>query len=271
MRPFAEGGFTSKPGLEQQARSWPTPAARDWKSGEASDKTLQRNARPLNEIAVRWPTPAARDGDPRRGPTSPESNAWKRKVERGAVNRAGMLSDDLSSSAAAWPTPQAYSAGESNRPGITPLDGAARRWPTPTEGDAKSSGLAAYQAAGAHRPGTTLTDAAVRRQWPTPTAVPGTGYMSGSQRDMWRPTLEGAACGARPFRPDPTTPKDGPRTSRRTRVLNPRFVEALMGWPIGWTDCGFSGTASAESRPRSPSQTSGNASTEPTDELAARR
>jgi hypothetical protein len=47
--------------------SWPTPAARDWKSGQASDVTLSRNSRPLNEIAVArgrstrqtWPTPDA--------------------------------------------------------------------------------------------------------------------------------------------------------------------------------------------------------------------
>jgi hypothetical protein len=54
-----------------------------------------------------WPTVSARDGDPRRAATHPESAAWRNKVARGAVNRAGMLSDDLSSSAAAWPTPAA--------------------------------------------------------------------------------------------------------------------------------------------------------------------
>ena len=35
---------------------WPTPAARDWRSGKASQETMERNARPLNE-AVMWPTP----------------------------------------------------------------------------------------------------------------------------------------------------------------------------------------------------------------------
>lgn len=32
--------------------------------------------------------------------------------------------------------------------------------------------------------------------------------------------------------------KDGPISSQTRRVLNPRFVEWLMGWPIGWTDFG---------------------------------
>jgi hypothetical protein len=28
---------------------WPTPTARDWKSGKASDATMERNSRPLSE------------------------------------------------------------------------------------------------------------------------------------------------------------------------------------------------------------------------------
>ena len=41
--------------------AWGTPAARDWKSGEASQETLDRNARPLSELAKlgAWPTPMA--------------------------------------------------------------------------------------------------------------------------------------------------------------------------------------------------------------------
>jgi hypothetical protein len=29
---------------------WPTPTARDWKSGKASDATHDRNSRPLSEV-----------------------------------------------------------------------------------------------------------------------------------------------------------------------------------------------------------------------------
>lgn len=36
---------------------WPTPAARDWRSGCASQETLDRNSRPLNEVVRLWPTP----------------------------------------------------------------------------------------------------------------------------------------------------------------------------------------------------------------------
>jgi len=41
--------------LPHQARDWATQAARDWRSGKASEKTLARNSRPLNEQAIRRP------------------------------------------------------------------------------------------------------------------------------------------------------------------------------------------------------------------------
>lgn len=43
--------------LTQQVKLWSTPAARDHRSGKASDKTLFGNARPLNEAATAWATP----------------------------------------------------------------------------------------------------------------------------------------------------------------------------------------------------------------------
>src|SRR6185436_3852776 len=41
---------------------WPTPSARDWKSGKASPETMAKNSRPLNEV-VSYMTPTARMGD----------------------------------------------------------------------------------------------------------------------------------------------------------------------------------------------------------------
>ena len=35
----------------------------------------------------------------------------------------------------------------------------------------------------------------------------------------------------------------GSDTSDVCRTLNPAFVEALMGWPIGWTGFAFAATA----------------------------
>lgn len=42
---------TSGDGLSTAATNWPTPSARDWKSGQASEPTHDRNSRPLNEMA----------------------------------------------------------------------------------------------------------------------------------------------------------------------------------------------------------------------------
>lgn len=44
--------------------AWGTPAARDWKNGEASQETLDKNARPLSEQAIltAWKTPCVPNG-----------------------------------------------------------------------------------------------------------------------------------------------------------------------------------------------------------------
>lgn len=97
--------------------------------------------------------------------------------------------------------------------------------------------------------------------WRTPTTFPTGGAMSGRERlaqghamtlqdqvaDWPTPRAEDAeSCGNHKGAidsltgacrthgpPDPSTKADGPM------VLNPRFVEALMGFPIGWTDFGL--------------------------------
>jgi hypothetical protein len=53
---------TGGPDLRTAVSLLPTPAARDWKSGQSN--IMDRNARPLNEVAVNWlfPTPRATDG-----------------------------------------------------------------------------------------------------------------------------------------------------------------------------------------------------------------
>ena len=48
---------------------WATPAARDWKSGKASETTMARNSRPLNE-QVLWPPPTVCGDYNRKGASS---------------------------------------------------------------------------------------------------------------------------------------------------------------------------------------------------------
>ena len=140
-----------------------------------------------------WPTARATDGT------------------KGGPNQAGSKGDlMLPSAAAQWPTPVANDDNKSPeahlamkarmkggpRQTITSLQVLVQQWPTPTAGDSNSSGAAGYSIASGRHSGTTLTDAAVRG------------------------------------RQAPTTAPNGQPTSGKA-VLNPQFVEALMGWPIG--------------------------------------
>lgn len=81
--------------------AWATPTARDWRSGEASEATHAKNARPLNEQMVRaaWSTPRASDG------------------EKGGPNQAfgaGGTPLPAQMHTAAWPTPKE----SDHRPGM---------------------------------------------------------------------------------------------------------------------------------------------------------
>jgi hypothetical protein len=96
--------------LEDQAAlaSWGTPAARDWRDGRASEATMTKNSRPLNEQAVNlspWNTPRGTDGS------------------NGGPNQAGgALSADAA--LAPWPTPE--SAALSTDSGLTPTGSPAQ-------------------------------------------------------------------------------------------------------------------------------------------------
>jgi hypothetical protein len=108
------------------------------------------------------------------------------------------------------------------------------------------------------------------RLWPTPRAGEGEKWSAGKQRDdslqlrsrQWatptardhRSVRAGPATLARNSRPlseqagafhsrrDRAMPTAGPNTCADAPTLNPLFVEALMGWPIGWTGFDFAET-----------------------------
>ena len=95
-------------------------------------------------------------------------------------------------------------------------------WPTPTCGDAEASGSRSLPTSKAHA-GTSLTDAirpdrSKAGDWPTPLA---SDWKSQSPATM--------ATNARPLR------------ERIDGRLSPDWVEALMGFPPGWSDLGPEG------------------------------
>jgi hypothetical protein len=118
-----------------------------------------------------------------------------------------------------------------------------------------------------------LTDAAVR-QWPTPVAANDDNKtpeahlamkarMGGGRKEITSLNVKDHKDGANPSSNVPTNSllgRQAPRTfvcgkpsSTAGRKLNPRFVEWLMGWPLGWTDCGSVVTVSSLNRLRTRS------------------
>jgi len=172
--------------------------------------------------------------------------------------------DDSDSSSSAWTTPTATDTGRNGKyqQGGTALSAQAKMWPTATAGDSRNSARHTTTAP-ASKPGTTLVDAT--RTWPTPQAGDGkTGYQcrkKGGPRiqknleTVVRDDLKSwPTPTARDYKDGNTGDQDVPTNGLLGRaanrdpaspvgLLNPTWVEMLMGLPIGWTDFVPSATA----------------------------
>lgn len=111
------------------------------------------------------------------------------------------------------------------------------RWPTPAATDYKGSSQIGQRRG-------QLSEAILRATWPTPTA--GDSKSSGSRNAPGSKANAGVSLtdmirtGDSHGRRDRATPKGGETGSTEEaprRQLNPAFVETLMGFPVGWTDC----------------------------------
>lgn len=193
--------------------------------------------------ASNWPTPTGLDSTSTANHTASRSN-------QDSKHHDGVT---LVDAARMWPTPQ-QADGERGSEAIRrkvnnpTLLGAARtnmrQWPTPSVADVTGS----HMTRGGDRSMELLLPGMAQKlaeQWMTPNAQGGTGYMSGSNRDTWRPTLEGQVRGARPTLGSrvghqvPLIEAPGPPSSPRTPGSRPQlsalFVEWLMNLPLGWT------------------------------------
>lgn len=247
--------------LPMQAANWPTPMAAD---GDRTSEEHQRGNPTLEGSANRWPTPTAEDSEQsqRRRPTDRTLPTEAREfwptptvgnVTGGNATRGGERSDELllPGMAERWTTPQAHDAsgGEPSRVrrygtthGAANLADDVTAWPTPRASDQNQPGEHGQG-------GQDLRTATA--QWATPKSRDWKGGQGSEPRHS--PNLdEMAELSPIGGRPGPETSRDGddssPNVPTSLRRLNPTFVEALMGWPLGWTslepiDSASSGTA----------------------------
>lgn len=185
--------------------SWPTATAADSRS---SGGALTGGGTTLTDRAVRlWPTPVARDDQ-----KSPEAHlAMKRRMAGGPRHQP----TSLTVVAKLWPTPTAADGTRGSDPqrSVDPMSPETIR----------ANGPSLTQRAGS---------------WPTPQARDHKGAFNGRRRLGGRDlpseaTLPVSFPSGHP-RQMTATPGDAPSTPV---VLNPAFVEWLMGFPPGWSVC----------------------------------
>ena len=100
------------------------------------------------------------------------------------------------------------------------------RWPTPMAQDAKHSGYAPSGPGKRDK----LAYAVVMANWPTPKA---SDAKVRRITDKWR----GEDLGSQVTAEEEANGREMPKAGGK---LNPMWVEWLMGWPLGWTDCAAS-------------------------------
>ncbi len=145
-----------------------------------------------------------------------------------------------------WPTPRA-SANENRQTRPTPsqlagkhgmnLATKAAMWPTPLASNGNKP-------SGGNRRSADLSH--VAGMWPTPLARDWKGTNSPEHVRQLPPArnhMDQLANFAVYSRQALTISQAGETTCDQRRSLNPAFVEALMGWPTGWTDFGSAATA----------------------------
>ena len=164
-----------------------------------------------------------------------------------------------------WPTPRTITGGAESaerkqelgrtESGGGDLQSAAQKWPTPSAtiwgGGAEAHLKRKAAMKGGARKTVTELNAFVGA-WPTPTKAIADGGQSSRSGDrkgeklltgMAKQLTDMISTGDSRGRLDPATPKDGETTSQRA-VLNPQFVCALMGLPLGWSSAAIVSDAS---------------------------
>lgn len=233
--------------------SWPTALSRDWK-GSSEGSFFRKNGKSRAdqlphavemEKAGIWPTPCAMEaqkaGFYAKGQMGNSLSAMAMRGEMsGPVAPASPSSDG--SRLASWPTP---SAMDGQRPDETPAEweqrNAAKKAANPNLGQL-------------HRP----LPVAVQN-WATPEAKNQVGYQVGQDGTKWPRLGSQVQAWATPRNMTGGTCRNGIEhsdlNSQAGGKLNPRWVETLMGLPVGWTMPSCASPVTAESTSSASSET----------------
>ena len=175
--------------------------------------------------------------------------SWATPVGHDHKSEKSTLGRSLGRETQAWPAPQASDWKGANKSGSGTTSShslaTAAEWQTPATFQGK------YRRHGVERNELLLPGQA--EHWATPMAAD-------DGKKVTPNSLQDGLIGQsyRFGRTDHKMPKGGDKSSQSTRRLNPRFVEMLMGWPLGWTDFVSSGTELSPSKQPSPSTSSGS-------------
>lgn len=195
------------------------PYAGSMRNGVASEReTLER--RTQGNASGSWPTPNTRDS----------ASSGRHSTTTGVMHPGTSLTDAIRQTPKAWASPQAADGGRgtsgkgflANREGSENL-GDQVNWPTPTCRDLKTEGKRAAD------------------NFPTPKAQQSGSSQNGINGlggEFERPSANTPSLETIGRRWDQASgrPDSVPQTGKMSpMVINPAFVEWLMGLPVGWT------------------------------------
>ena len=235
----AETGRLVQTGLPQMVKAWPSPQARDYRSGDNPDsprqarKTEQGWSQNLNDVAemgAMWFTPDVPNG----GRALPKGTTLTGKRADGSKAQVG-----LNNQVSMWTTPQAHDVTQRGsgqvptaKAGNACLARDATTWPTPASRDHKGENSPDHLSNGTGRLHLDQLPNAVAFLYSRPDLEPApNGLQRSDPRLTWRRlrrlviSSHGRAVWKRMA------------ASGGKRRLNPNFVNWLMGWPPGHSLC----------------------------------
>ena len=190
-----------------------------------------------------------------------EASLQRRRLARRTLGSGSSDSGFTTDDSARWPTPVAQDDNKSpeahlamkarmgerdgsnaNRTAITSLNVMAKAWPTPAASEVRQGYQRRPEGMASQQNQQSLTTVAVDAAWQTPAVSCATGGQANRGQDRQDELLLAGQAREISSRLDPETSPDGGGGSEPALQLNPRFVEALMGWPTGWTACECSAT-----------------------------